>query len=188
MAIITPPFRVSFANVFEPRYNELSKRNEFSLDAIFEDGADLTQLKQAAKAALIKKFGQDESKWPKNLRMPFKKKADRIRKGTDQRYEGYEGDGVYVTLKSKERPQIVGPDKSELFDSSEFYSGCWARASVTCYAYDQAGNRGVNFGLSNLQKLKDDEPFGSRTTAAMDFEPVEGATSSGEDTGLDMFN
>lgn len=187
MPIITPKFRVSFSHVFEPQYNKLSKQHEYSLDAVFDDDEDLSMLKNAAEQAMKKKFGDDKDAWPKQWRSPFKKKQDRVRKGTQQRYDGYEGEGVYLTLKTKERPQIVDANKQEIIEPSEFYPGCWARASVNVYAYDNAGNRGVNFGLNNIQKLKDDTPFGNRTTAEMDFESVAGNESS-SNSASDLFN
>ena len=63
---------------------------------------------------------------------------------------------------------------------NEFYSGCWAIASVNAYAYDNAGNRGAAFGLLNLQKIKDDKPFGIHSKPEEDFKPI-GNSSSTDD-------
>lgn len=41
--------------------------------------------------------------------------------------------------------------------------------SVTFYAYDVNGNRGVACGLNNIMKYKDDERLGGRASAESDF-------------------
>ena len=55
--INTPKFRVSYPNVFEPKLNDLSGQMEYSIEAIFPEGTDITVLKEAAQKAWIKKFG-----------------------------------------------------------------------------------------------------------------------------------
>ena len=49
------------------------------------------------------------------------------------------------------------------------YSGCYGKISVNFYGYNSNGNRGIAAGLGNIQKLKDGESLGGRTSAADDF-------------------
>jgi hypothetical protein len=58
---------------------------------------------------------------------------------------------------------------SSIIDPSEFYSGCFGRASITFYAYNAQGSKGIACGLNNLQKLEDGEALGGATSAAADF-------------------
>ena len=44
---------------------------------------------------------------------------------------------------------------------------------MTFYGYNSNGNRGIAAGLGNIQKLRDGESLGGRTTAAEDFETEE---------------
>ena len=98
--------------------------------------------------------------------------------------DGYVEGAIYLNLKSVNKPGLVDNQVQDIIDSAEFYGGCWARASVSVYAYAQGGNRGVNFGLGNIQKVKDDTPFGNRTKAQDDFAPVAGAVAAkGESAG-----
>lgn len=174
----TPEFRVSYANVFKPQLNDLSKKMEYSLVAIFPKGTDLSALKAAAQGALVEKFGADQKKWPQNIRSPFRKCSERWKNvdGKQTMAAGYEdGDAIFMTLKANEdyKPGIVNAQVQDIIEPREFYSGCYARASVRPYVYDQKGNRGVSFGLSNVQKLRDGEPLGggpSRPTD--DFQAV----------------
>ena len=47
---------------------------------------------------------------------------------------------------------------------------CYGKISVTFYGYNSNGNRGIAAGLGNIQKLKDGESLGGRTSAADDFQ------------------
>jgi len=56
-----------------------------------------------------------------------------------------------------------------ILQRSEIYSGVYARVSINFYAFNSNGNKGIACGLSNIQKVRDGEPLGSRTNAVDDF-------------------
>ena len=121
------------------------------------------------------------NKWPKKLRNPFRDQAEKAKRNDTGDYvmpSGYVEGAIFLNLKSSQKPHIVNQNVEDIIDKSEFYAGCWARASVNAYAYDQKGNCGVAFGLNNLQKVADGESFSGRTRPEDDFAPIEGATSS----------
>ena len=60
-----------------------------------------------------------------------------------------------------------------VIDPSELYSGIVGRASISFYAYNSNGNRGIACGLNNLQKLADGTPLGGRSRAEDDFAGLE---------------
>lgn len=168
--VTTPPFRVSYPNLFQPKKNELNGKDEYSVVALFPKDADLSKLKAAAQDAIVKKWGPDKAKWPQNLRTPFRDQGERAKDG--KLPGGYEAGAIYLNLKSSMRPGIVGPDVQPIMDQTEIYAGCWARALVNVYAYDQKGNRGVSFSLQHIQKLKDGDPLGGRMRVEDAFTPV----------------
>lgn len=170
---LTPEFRVSYANVFKTRRNDLSGKDEYSLVALFPKGADLTSLKQAMLDAIVEQWGADKAKWPKNMRNPLRDQAEREKDGSLP--AGHEAGAFFCNLKSNQRPGLVDAGLKTIIDETEFYSGCFARAQVRAYAYDQKGNRGVAFGLQNLQKLRDGDPLSGRQKAEDAFEAVAGA-------------
>ena len=45
----------------------------------------------------------------------------------------------------------------------------YGRASISLYAFNSNGNRGIACGLNNLQKIKDGEPLGGKSRAEDDF-------------------
>lgn len=181
--VLTPEFRVSYPKVFKAERNDLNGKDEFSLVALFPKGADLSKLKAAAKSACEKKWGTDPKKWPKNLRDPFRKQDDREKEDDDGNAylpDGYERGAFYLNLKSQKRPGLVDAKVQDIIDESDFYGGCYARAQINAFAYEQKGNAGVSFGLNHVQKLRDGDSFGSAVRNASDvFEAVAGESGGG---------
>ena len=187
---ITPEFRVAFPSVFSARRNDLNGKDEYSIVALFPLGADLSALEAVALSALKTKFGDDQKKWPEKLRTPFRDQGDRAKKnddGTVNLPSGYVKGAKYLTLRSNQQPGLIDGKKNEIIDQSDFYGGCWARATINAYAYDTKGNRGVSFGLGNIQKLRDDDPFGNRTKATDDFSAVVVDEKASETSASDIF-
>ena len=56
-----------------------------------------------------------------------------------------------------------------ILDRAEVYSGCYARVSINFYAFNSNGNRGIACGLGNIQKVRDGEPLGGRSSAAVSY-------------------
>lgn len=158
--VVTPEFRVSFPSVFEPRkkrYEDSGKEVEnYELSLLFAKDADLSKLKEAAKLAAQDEWG---SNLPKKLESPFKDAGD-------YEYEGYEAGMVLIRTNTKNKPGVVDQNLQPILDASEFYAGCYARASIVAVAYEHKNKdgavqkRGVKFYLNNVQKLRDGERFG----------------------------
>lgn len=167
----TPEFRVSFPNVFRPTTpkNAQNAEPKYSMAMLFPKGSDLTKLKEAAKAAIVERFGTDQAKWPKNLKSPFRDQGDFD-------YEGYEAGASMIRATSKQKPGLVDKNVQPIIEESDFYAGCYARATVRAFYYDQAGNKGVSFGLQNIQKTRDGESLGGRSRPEEEFEAVGGGS------------
>jgi len=163
--LMTPEFRVSFPAVFQARAAVAGQEPKFSLGMLWPKTADLSELKAAIRAAATIKWGVDPAKWPKNLRSP-------LRDGAEKDYDGYGPGVVFASASSKMRPGVVDQDVKPIIEPSEFYGGCYARATISVYAYDIAGNRGVAFGLRNVQKIRDGEAFSGATKPEEDFDVI----------------
>lgn len=75
----------------------------------------------------------------------------------------------FVNANSPHKPGVVDANRQEIIDTAELYSGIYGRASISFYAFNSNGNKGIACGLNNLQKLRDGEPLGGRTRAEDDF-------------------
>ena len=186
--LITPVFRVSYPNVFKPKRNDLSGKDEYSVVMLFDKKTAKTELKELY--ALAKKAAEDKwgvGKIPKKLKTPFKdgdqKNADLIADGKNANptYEGM----IFINAKSTYAPGVVNAKREIILDASEFYGGCYARAQVSVYAYDTKGNQGVAIGLRHIQKVKDGDPFGNRTSPEDAFSPIDETTSLADNTAND---
>ena len=118
-----------------------------AVDAAIEDGVAKFGGKKPNKAA---------------LKMPLR---DGDLERDDEAYKGH----YFINANSKTAPQIVDKAVKPILDREEVYSGCYGRVSLNFYAFNSNGNKGVACGLGNIQKIKDGESLGNRTTAAEDF-------------------
>ena len=167
--VVFGPCRLSYTHVF----------NKYNPDGNAEDGKYMTNvlipkteketikaletaIEAAKKAGIVNKWGGKE---PKKLDMP-------LRDGDEKDDENYE-DVLFVNAKSSTRPGIVDRNKVPIVDEEEVYSGVWAIVSVSFFAYDKNGNKGVACGLNNIMKFKDDEKFGGRVSAESDFADID---------------
>jgi hypothetical protein len=176
--VTTPEFRVSYPAVFKPRFNEESGKEEYKVQALFRKGEDLSKMKAVATKALQDKFGNKlkSKSFVKNIKSPFKDQGDCIK--TDENGEEFLPDGYvegakYCEFKSYQKPGVVDKAVEDIVDSSQFYGGCFASATVVAVAYEVKGNKGVSFWLQNLQKTKEGDPFGTRSKPSDDFKPIE---------------
>lgn len=185
---ITPIVRLSYPSLFRARgFN--GGEPKFSCSLIFDEQAqkspEFKKLKQEAGRIAKEKWGD---KLPVNMRSPF-------RDGAERDNEGYGPGVVFMNVSSKQRPGIVGtvadPETGKpmpIEDESELYAGCYVRAELRAYAYDTAGNKGVAFGLQNIQKVKDGDMLGNRTRAEDVFAAAEahegGVTGDAEEDEL----
>lgn len=84
-------------------------------------------------------------------------------------------DSYFINANSYDKPQKVDKSLKPITNRNEFYSGCFGRASITFYAYNINGNKGIACGLGNLQKFEDGKPLGGRSKAEDEFGIVEEA-------------
>jgi hypothetical protein len=158
--VTTPVGRLSFPALFKAESME-GGEPKFSCVLLFPKGStDLSALQAMAKAAAAE-F------WPKGMpqgaRSPFRDGDQK-----DPMIDGYAGH-IFVRFSSTQRPKVVDLNLQEIVEPSEVYAGCFCRVSASCYAYDKTGNRGVAFGLLNVQKVKDGESFGIASNVEDDF-------------------
>lgn len=162
--ILTPVFRVSFPNVFTTAKGPDGKdTGKFSLTMLYGDDADLGELKAGASRAATKKFGANI---PGNLKNPFRKGSEK------PDLPGYGDDNVtFVKATSTIQPELLDRNRQPITDPRDFYAGCYARAFVVPFGYDNVG-KGVSFGLRSIQKVADGEPFGAGGSMADQFDEL----------------
>lgn len=159
------PCRFSYLHCWEPDSVNGSEP-KYSVSAIIPKSD--TKTVNAIKAAIEQAKKDSVSKWggkvPGNLKLPLR--DGDIDRPDDEAYAGC----YFFNANSRQAPQVVDSKVQPILDQSEVYSGCYGKISVTFYGYNSNGNRGIAAGLGNIQKLKDGESLGGRTSAADDFQ------------------
>lgn len=159
------PCRFSYLHCWEPDSVNGSEP-KYSVSAIVPKSD--TKTVNAIKAAIEQAKKDSVSKWggkvPGNLKLPLR--DGDIDRPDDEAYAGC----FFFNANSRQAPQVVDSKVQPILDQSEVYSGCYGKISVTFYGYNSNGNRGIAAGLGNIQKLKDGESLGGRTSAADDFQ------------------
>jgi len=159
------PCRFSYLHCWEPD-SVNGGDPKYSVSAIIPKSD--TKTVNAIKAAIEQAKKDSVSKWggkiPANLKLPLR--DGDIDRPDDEAYAGC----YFFNANSRQAPQVVDSKVQPILDQSEVYSGCYGKISVTFYGYNSNGNRGIAAGLGNIQKLKDGESLGGRTSAADDFQ------------------
>ena len=157
--IKTPQFLLSFPALFEPRPSQNGGDPKYSLVAIFKKGTDLSVLQQAAREAAL-------ARWPKGLPRGFKKPFhDGDAEASPEWGDCFKG-SIYIRMSSKYQPPVVNAAKQDIKDPNAVYGGQTCVAICHVYAYDQAGNQGISFGLDAVQVVADGERIGGFDKAA----------------------
>jgi len=181
---VTGKVRFSFCHVFEPQAPVGGGDPKYSVTLLIpkSDAATMAKIQAAIQEArdnFCKKNGASA--------LPAKPThtlhdGDGLRPGGDP--FGPECKGCWViTVSAKQKPVVVDSFGNQITDPGELYSGCYGRASINFYGYNQAGKKGVSAGLLAVQKLHDGEPFGT-VGSADDFN--DGYTDGG--AGDDFLN
>ena len=170
MKVITGPnTRWSYVNACEPKsINGGTPKFSVSLIIPKSDTKTIAKIKAAIEAA----YHEGESKLKGNGKAvpPLAAIKTPMRDGDVERPDdpAY-ANAYFINANSATAPGIVDADRNPVLTRSEVYSGVYGRASINCYAFNSNGNRGIACGLNNLQKVRDGEPLGGKTSAEDDF-------------------
>ena len=166
--------RWSYANVWTPKAMAEGAKPKYSVSLIIpkSDTVTIQKIKAAIKAAYEE--GQSKLKGNGKSVPPLAAIKTPLRNGDVERPddEAYQN-AYFVNANSPNAPGIVDADRQPIIDTSEVYSGVYGRASITFYAFNSNGNKGIACGLNNLQKDADGEPLGGKTRAEDDFADLE---------------
>lgn len=191
--VITPAATLSYPHLDKPVQDTDDEgkpkgKPKYSCTLIFPVGTDLRAMEAAAEAAGRAKWGD---KYPV-IKKGFRNQTFR----TDTEEKGYPDGSTFVNARTEAQPGMVFShadpnDKSEKPRPTKvaleqivdvFYAGSVVRASLNAFAYETKGNRGVAFGLNNLQKIKDGPRLDNRKAAEDEFTPdLSAAPASLED-------
>lgn len=168
--ITGPKTRWSYANVWDAKsINGCIPKYSVSLIIPKSDTKTVEKIRTAIQAAYEE--GQPKLKGNGKSVPALSLIKTPLRDGDTERPddEAYKN-SYFINANSATAPGIVDADRNPILERSEVYSGVYGRASISLYAFNSNGNRGIACGLNNLQKISDGEPLGGKARAEDDFD------------------
>lgn len=163
--MITCICRISYPVLFEPKPNP-SGVLKYSCSLLIPktDKAGVAQFNEAIeKAKLLGKEKLWKGKIPHFRYKPLRDGDEELESGEK---EGKEYTGMYfINCSSNDPPGVVGSNAKPLMDQGEIFAGCYVRADVNPFPYDNSGNKGVGWGLNNIMLIKQGERLDGRQRA-----------------------
>ena len=167
--VITGVCRLSYANIWQAKsINGGAPKYSASVLIPKSDTKTVAKVKAAIQAA----YEEGEGKLKGNgktapslasLKMPLR--DGDTERPEDEAYAGH----WFINANSNAAPGVVDANREPIYDTSEIYSGVYARVSLSFYAFNSNGNRGIACALQNIQKVRDGEALGGKSKAEDDF-------------------
>ena len=166
--VLGPRTRLSYCHIWEPKSIN-GGDPKYSLSAIIpkDDLDTVDKINAAIEAA----YREGESKLkgkgalPQLAALKTPLRDGDLDRPDDPAYAGC----WFLNANSDRAPGIVDANCNPILDRAEVYSGCYGRVSVTFFAFNTNGNRGIACGLNNVQKSRDGEPLGGHISAEQEF-------------------
>ena len=174
--VVTGIVRLSYANVWEPRsINGSNPKYSVSIIIPKTDKETIAKVTKAIDAALQEGIGKFGEKIPPkaSLKLP-------LRDGDEEREDEAYKNSYFINANSITAPEVVDAHVQPILERSEIYSGVYARVSISFYAFNSNGNKGIAAGLGNIQKIKDGEHLGGHASANEDFDTVDDSPANDE--------
>lgn len=193
--------RLSFERLFKARAFEPGQTPRYEATVLVdpstkEGAANILEIKKAALACLINKYGSKEA-IPQGLKRCY---ADAGKH--DKAYDGYEGMFYISSSNTKDKPQVLGPRKDPSTGKLEVitetspkvpYSGCDVKMLGSFWVSDNPSKpqwgKKLCANLHIVQFVRDNTPFGAKPADAEEegFDALEEAEGdSPPDDFMDM--
>jgi hypothetical protein len=162
--VVTGKVRFSYAHVFTPQASQEGGQPKYSVSIIIpkSDKETVEKINKAIEQAKEENKAVWGGTVPKGLK-------GGLRDGDEEKDDPAYANSYFINANSSQKPGVVDADLNAILDASEFYSGCFGRASISFFAYNSNGSKGVGCGLNNVQKLEDGEKLGGASSASDDF-------------------
>lgn len=182
MSYILRGVTLSYPQLFTPKLPPNARPGQkprYSLQALIPIDMNIRELEEICLNLLVEKWGDKVQEMlsyppPNNLKWPFRRdntKQDGSKKFDETKYK------CYLSAWSEDAPGLVGryagpdgkPTKILAPSQDILFPGCIINTSVNPFVYDQTGNRGVAFGLQNVQMWEKGERLDNRVEAQDQF-------------------
>lgn len=168
--IVTGVCRLSYANIWQAKsINGGAPKFSTSILIPKSDTKTIAKVKAAIQAAYEEGAGKlkgNSKTVPSLASLKIPLRDGDTERPDDEAYAGH----WFLNANSNTAPGVVDASREPIYDTSEIYSGVYARVSLSFYAFNSNGNRGIACGLQNIQKVRDGESLGGKAKAEDDFD------------------
>lgn len=168
--IVTGVCRLSYANIWQAKsINGGAPKFSTSVLIPKSDTKTIAKVKAAIQAAYEEGAGKlkgNSKTVPSLASLKIPLRDGDTERPDDEAYAGH----WFLNANSNTAPGVVDASREPIYDTSEIYSGVYARVSLSFYAFNSNGNRGIACGLQNIQKVRDGESLGGKAKAEDDFD------------------
>ena len=168
--IVTGVCRLSYANIWQAKsINGGAPKFSTSILIPKSDTKTIAKVKAAIQAAYEEGEGKlkgNSKSAPSLASLKTPLRDGDTERPDDAAYAGH----WFLNANSNTAPGVVDASREPICDTSEIYSGVYARVSLAFYAFNSNGNRGIACGLQNIQKVRDGESLGGKAKAEDDFD------------------
>ena len=168
--IVTGVCRLSYANIWQAKsINGGAPKFSTSVLIPKSDTKTIAKVKAAIQAAYEEGEGKlkgNSKSAPSLASLKTPLRDGDTERPDDAAYAGH----WFLNANSNTAPGVVDASREPIYDTSEIYSGVYARVSLAFYAFNSNGNRGIACGLQNIQKVRDGESLGGKAKAEDDFD------------------
>lgn len=162
--------RFSYLTVIEPKATVEGGQEKFSASLIIPKTDTVTIAKINAAIEAAYKEGEAKLRGNGTTVPTLKSLKTPLRDGdTDRPDDPAYKNSYFINASSLTKVGIVDAALNEIIDPEKIYSGCYGRASISFYAYNKNGAKGIAVGLNNIQILRDGEHLGGKASAEKDF-------------------
>lgn len=181
--IVTPPVRLAFPALFVPRpkHPRTPEKITYQATLLLPPTLDLKPYVAAIQAAAVAKWGSVP---------PLAGRCMPLKDAGTKKYKGFVAGWRYFKAESKFEPQVrdqakqpvflVGPtatpeerERARLIAEQRVFAGCWVRAYVGAYAWQDGADRGVSFNLNAIQLVRADDRLDGRLDADQVFDEID---------------
>lgn len=162
--------RLSYANIWFPKSINGGPEKYSATLLIPKGSEDIKKIKEAIWQAYVdgsSKFERAFGFIPefKDIKNPVR--DGDVERNWDEAYVGH----YFLNATSGSKPQVIDIYKSPIEDTSEIYSGVYARVAIHFYVFanKDTGACGIACSLDNVMKVKDGDPLGTKSSAWEDF-------------------
>ena len=149
--ITGPETRWSYANVWEPKAIN-GGTPKFSVSLIIKKNDPCVEKIKAAIQAAYEE-GQVKLKGTGKSVPPLAAIKTPLRDGDAERPDDPAYAGAYfINANNQNAPGIVDADRQPILERREVYSGVYGRASISFYAFNSSGNKGIACSLTTFRR------------------------------------